>query len=121
MTLVDTSVWVGHLKGLSWARPLERLLEELVVVTHPFIISELVLGGLDAEARKLLLALPEARIASEHEVLHLVDEEELTGRGIGWIDAHLLAAARLTAIRLWTADRSLGEVASALGVGWTPR
>lgn len=121
MILADTSVWVAHLKGLTWARPLERLLEELEVTTHPFVLGELVLGGLEEDAQRLLRALPGTQIATEEEVLRLVEESGLAGRGIGWVDAHLLAAARLTAIRLWTADRSLADVAAALDLDSAPR
>lgn len=120
MILVDTSVWVGHLKGQAPARPVQDLLEGMEVLTHPFVLGELVLGGLAREARELFDVLPDAQEASHEEVLHLVAEHQLASRGIGWVDTHLLASARLSAARLWTFDRQLGSVAKRLTVGWTP-
>lgn len=121
MILADTSVWVGHLKGLPRAAPLVGLLEGLEVALHPFVLGELVLGGLDADARGLLISLPAIPVATEDEVLGLVDENGLSRSGIGWVDAHLLASCRLASVRLWTADRSLDRAAAALGVDWAPR
>jgi len=115
--LVDTSVWVDHLRVGS-----ERLIALLnggEVLGHPFVMGELALGNLRGQDIFLtaLGALPQVVVASDEEVLHLIDRQTLFGRGIGYVDAHLLAAARLTAgTRLWTRDRRLQAVATHLGL-----
>lgn len=116
MILVDTSVWVEHLRhGES---RLVALLEEMRVLTHPFVIGELALGQLEqrSEILDLLGNLPSADAATQTEVLTLIDQRELTGSGIGWVDAHLLAAALLADASLWTLDRKLATVAKRLGL-----
>ena len=117
MILVDTSIWVDHLRAGD--ERLTALLNAGEVLGHPFVVGELALGNLrqrDAFLRDLF-DLPQAIVASEEEVLGLIDREKLFGRGIGYIDAHLLAAARLTAdAKLWTRDRVLNTVAAQLGV-----
>lgn len=116
MTLVDTSVWVDHLRNGN--QRLRSLLQEEQVLTHPFIIGELACGSLRnrEEILGLLKALPEARVAEHQELLAFVERRGLYGRGIGWIDAHLLASALLSGVALWTVDRQLARVASALRV-----
>jgi hypothetical protein len=116
MILVDTSVWIEHLRRGN--DQLASLLGEGKVRTHPFVIGELACGHLDrrTEILRLLTALPAARVAEHPEVLHLVEAERLRGRRLGWIDLHLLASARLSACLLWTLDRSLQAAASALRV-----
>jgi predicted nucleic acid-binding protein len=115
--LVDTSIWVDHLRAGD--ERLAALLDGGEVLAHPFVIGELALGNLrqrDAFLRDLL-RLPRADIASDDEVLRLIDREKLFGRGIGYIDAHLLATARLTAhTKLWTRDRTLNTVAAQLNL-----
>lgn len=117
MILVDTSIWVDHLRAGD--ERLAALLEGREVLGHPFVIGELALGNLrerDAFLRDLL-RLPQAIVASDDEMLRFIDRETLFGRGIGYIDAHLLAAVRLTAhTKLWTRDRSLNAVAAQLGL-----
>jgi predicted nucleic acid-binding protein len=114
--LVDTSVWVEHFRRGN--QRLGALLHDEKVLTHAFVIGELACGtiGNRQEILRLLLALPEARTAEHHEVLGLVERERLYGRGIGWIDAHLLASALLSGSTLWTLDARLSKVASALRV-----
>ena len=117
MILVDTSVWVDHLRVGS--EKLIALLNGGEVLGHPFVMGELALGNL--RGRDIFLsalgALPQVVVASDQEVLHLTDRQTLFGRGIGYVDAHLLAAARLTAgTRLWTRDRRLQAVATHLGL-----
>jgi len=116
MTLVDTSVWIQHFR--SGSRRLKTLLEDGEVVTHPFVIGELACGNLGnrAEILDLLGRLPQTPTAEHHEVMALVAGRRLYGRGIGWVDAHLLAAALLVDSGLWTLDRPLATVAAALGV-----
>ncbi|MFQ5902274.1 MAG: type II toxin-antitoxin system VapC family toxin [Candidatus Binatia bacterium] len=116
MILVDTSVWVGHLRAGS--ERLRSLLSEEQVLCHPFIVGELACGALRnrQEILGLLTALPEARVAEHQEVLHLLEERLLYARGLGWVDAHLLASALLTGCALWTLDKPLRNTAIALKV-----
>jgi predicted nucleic acid-binding protein len=115
--LVDTSVWVDHMRGGDAA--LAGLLDAGQVLTHPFVIGELALGSL--RQRDLVLGalqnLPQAIIAADREVLHFINRHALFGLGIGYIDAHLLASVRLTASAgLWTRDKRLSDVAERLGL-----
>ncbi len=117
MILVDTSVWIDHLRRGD--RALAGLLDTTRVLVHPFVIGELALGNL--RQRDLVLSvlsdLPHASIATDAEVLHFIDRHALFGRGIGYVDVHLLAAVRLTAgAALWTHDRRLHAVAAQLGL-----
>jgi hypothetical protein len=116
MILVDTSVWVDHLRHGNTR--LRSLLDEAAVLTHPFIVGELACGNLRnrQEILRLLALLPEARIAEHAEVLGFLDGRRLYGRGIGWLDAHLLASALLSGTPLWTLDRKLGAVVSSLRI-----
>ena len=114
MILVDTSVWVEHLR-----RGEPRLEERLLaaeVAGHPFVLGELALGYLKRrdEILELLGALPQVEIAEHDEVLAFITRRRLNGAGIGWVDAHLLAAAALAGIGLWTLDRRLATVAADL-------
>jgi predicted nucleic acid-binding protein len=115
--LVDTSVWIDHLRKSEGG--LRRLLESGRVLSHPCVIGELAMGSF--KRRDLLLSelgdLPGAKIAEHGEVLHFVREHTLFGSGIGYIDAHLLAAVRLVpGTLIWTRDKRLLEVASKLGL-----
>jgi predicted nucleic acid-binding protein len=115
--LVDTSVWVDHLRAGDKA--LGSLLDAGMVLAHPFVIGELALGNL--RQREIVLSalsnLPHASIATDAEVLHFIDRHALFGRGIGYVDTHLLAAARLTAgAELWTKNKRLHGVAVQLGL-----
>jgi predicted nucleic acid-binding protein len=115
--LVDTSVWVDHLRASDKA--LIVLLNAGAVLAHPFVIGELALGNL--RQREIVLTalsdLPQASVATDLETLHFIDRHTLSGRGIGYIDAHLLAAVQLTAgAELWTKDKRLHGVAVELGL-----
>ena len=119
MILVDTSIWVAHLR--SGNDGLADLLTNPLVLMHPFVIGELACGNLHnrPEILKLLKWLPQAKIASESEVLYFIEEQQLMGRGVGNIDAHLLASVSLTQpARLWTRDKNLAKVASVLDLDW---
>lgn len=85
---------------------------------HPWVIGELACGNLRHRTALLALlqGLPEATVASDAEVLRLIEQEQLMGRGIGYVDAHLLASSRLTRGWLWTHDRRLAALAVDLGV-----
>lgn len=117
MILVDTSIWIDHLRIRDVT--LSRLLGDGDVVMHPFIIGELALGYL--KQRDILLSewskLPSARMATHAEVIRLVGERKLFGLGIGYVDAHILAELRLTPNSLlWTRDKRLSEVADGLNI-----
>ena len=117
MILVDTSVWIDHLRRRD--EILTSLLEQGAVLAHPFVIGELALGSLarrDIFLRSLR-RLPRANVAANDEVIRFVDREALFGVGIGYIDAHLLAATRLTAgATFWSRDRRLIEAAEKLSL-----
>jgi len=118
MVLVDTSVWVAHLRNGTIG--LEELLEEGDVVCHPFIVGELACGNLKnrSEVLSLLQALPMAVHAEDEEVLQFIENHRLMGRGLGYVDVHLLASANLTRVQLWTLDRQLNAVCSKMGLGY---
>ena len=114
MVLVDTSVWIEHLRRRS--ERLAGLLEEGLVVCHPFVVGELACGHLArrAEMLALLQRLPTLAMVSPDEALRFVDAQHLAGSGLGWVDVHLLAAARIAGAGLWTADRRLAKMADTL-------
>lgn len=117
MILVDTSVWIDHLRAGD--EQLVRLLGECKVLAHPFVIGELALGNMHNRSVVLsaLQDLPQAQVASEAEVLRFIEERSLYGVGIGYIDAHLLAAAMLTpGALLWTRDKRLTTASKKLGI-----
>jgi predicted nucleic acid-binding protein len=110
MILVDTSVWIHHFRS-SNAR-LRELLQEGEAATHPMVLGELACGNLvkRAETLRLLSHLPRISQAPDHLVLQSIDSRRLFGKGIGWIDAHLLTASLLSSVPLWTLDRRLAEL-----------
>jgi len=117
LILVDTSVWIEHLRSRNVA--LVGLLERGAVLMHPFIVGEVALGNLSQRELVLdsLANLPMATMASDGEVLGYINSARLWGLGIGYVDAHLLASARLTPdASLWTRDRRLDVAAEALGL-----
>lgn len=121
MILVDTSVWVEHLREDS--QVLAGLLDAGMVLMHPFVLGELALGSV--RQRDVVLSalsdLPSVVVATDAEVLHFIDRHALYGRGIGYVDAHLLAAVRLTpGVSLWTTDKRLHAAAVLLGSALTP-
>jgi predicted nucleic acid-binding protein len=118
MVLVDTSVWVDHLRNGN--EQLVELLEAGRVLTHNMVIGELACGNLRnrQEVLGLLQALPAAQEATMPEVMDFVETVPLSGRGLGWVDVNLLAAARLSDAPLLTLDRSMRREARRLGVGF---
>lgn len=117
MVLVDTSIWIDHLRGGD--RTLARLLETARVACHVHVIGELALGSL--KDRRTVLAqlknLPRAPLATPDEVLTMIDYKRLAGRGVGYTDAHLLAGTLLDPdMRLWTRDKPLNAAAADLGI-----
>ena len=116
MILVDTSVWIDHLRNSNLQ--LVGLLESEQVKMHPWVVGELACGNL-ANRRQLLLLLrsiPKSPVASEDEVLFFIEKHGVAGRGIGYLDMHLLAGAAIGSLKLWTRDRRLFEVARQLGL-----
>ena len=115
--LVDTSIWRHYFSGRAAVRRLDDLLdEEGAVLVHPFVVGELVLGGLSTKEEALFARLPAAAVVPHDEVLALIRRRALARRGVGWVDVHLLASALTSAAALWTADARLSSAAAALGV-----
>ena len=115
MTLVDTSVWVNHLRAND--PNLQALLEDDQVLMHPMVIGELACGNLPNReyVLDLLKELPQMTVADWEEVLFFIERHRLMGRVIGYVDAHLVVAAALTAgARIWTLDRRLRVIAAEL-------
>ena len=119
MILVDTSVWIDHLR--RGAPALASALEEGQVLLHPFVLGELACGNLRhrEEVLRLLGELPMAPTVTDAEARAFIEGHTLMARGIGYIDVHLLASTVLAApARLWTRDRRLGAVAAELGLAF---
>lgn len=127
MILADTSIWINYLNpqdprfSIQHNDRLKTLLKEDLVLAHPMVIGELACGNL--KDRKGVLAqlkgLPKASVATEDHVLSFIEQKQLMGRGIGYIDFHLLAATELTrSTELWTLDRPLIDVANELNLAY---
>ena len=116
MILVDTSVWVDHLRRGN-AR-LKALLDDGLVLVHPFVVGELALARLKrrTEVFGLLGEMPQAEAASHEEALEFVNRHDLAGSGVGWVDIHLLVSAGLSGATLWTLDRRLAAAAGRLAL-----
>ncbi|MET3854057.1 PIN domain-containing protein [Rhizobium sp. OAE497] len=117
MILIDSSIWIDHFRAAD--DYLDALLRSENVIIHPFVIGELSLGHISRyDAIMTMLAdLPVISVAEDAEVRHMIRSNKLFGTGIGYIDAHLLASALLSQRHtLWTRDKRLHRIASALGV-----
>ncbi|MEX2583717.1 MAG: type II toxin-antitoxin system VapC family toxin [Gemmatimonadota bacterium] len=117
MILVDTTVWIDHFR--KGEPKLARLLENGQVLMHPFVVGELACGNLHNrhEVLDLVERLPQASVASEVEARLFLERHALMGRGVGYLDVHLLASVALDApVRFWTKDRRLAAAAADLGV-----
>jgi len=116
--LVDTSVWIDHFRSSNIQ--LVQLLEANLVGVHPWVIGELACGNLADRANvlSLLQAMPQLPVASDDEVLFFIERQLLAGKGIGYLDVHLLAAAMLGSARLWTLDKRQHAVAEGLGLSY---
>jgi len=117
--LVDTSVWVEHLRQRNGR--LAGLLDQDQVACHPFVIGEIALGTLKnrTEVLGLLAELPMARVVTHEDALAMVQTRSLAGGGIGWVDVHLLASALVERWTVWTLDRRLALVAGKLDAAWS--
>jgi len=118
MILVDSSVWIDHFRKTE--PRLEALLVHELVSLHPFVLGELACGNLSRRSETIarLEKLPVAAVASEPQVRHLLESRRLWRTGLGWIDMHLLAAALIEGLRLWSADRAVAATAKQLGVAF---
>ena len=118
MVLVDTSVWVSHLRHGS--EDLQKLLHGGEVVCHPFIVGELACGNLKNrnEILTYLQSLPMTILAEDQEVLRCIEDHRLMGKGLGYIDVHLIASAVLTNVLLWTLDKTLDKFTEKLGISY---
>lgn len=116
MILADSSVWIDHLKKSDPV--FSHLLQDMQVFVHPFVIGDIALGSL--KNRKIQLTymnlLPSAETATDEEVQIMIERHALFGIGIGYVDAHLLASARISSASLWTRDKRLNQAAAKLGV-----
>lgn len=120
MILADTSVWIGHLRALN--PQMENLLTRGKIVMHPFVVAEIALGSLKNRRQKLgaMDMLRKVKVAQMSEVRRMIEANGLYAKGIGLIDAHLIASCLLTpGTQLWTRDAALEKVATALGVAIT--
>jgi predicted nucleic acid-binding protein len=118
MVLVDTSIWINHFRDGD--RHLEKLLVEGEVLGHTHVIGELACGNLKnrTEIISLLQALPIAPVVEFQEFLYFVEQNKLSGRGVGFVDIHLLASAQLEQVPLWTADKRLKDAAADLDLNY---
>ena len=119
MVLIDTSVWVSHLRhGNS---RLQKLLQEGRVAIHPFIIGELACGNISnrTEIISLMQSLPMLDLVEHEELLLFIEHNKMMGSGLGFVDVHLLAAAMLAGIPLWTQDKKLKQACSLLGIDFS--
>ena len=114
MILVDTSVWIDHFRRS--VPVLVDILRENRVLIHPMIVGEIACGSLRqrSEILPLLQLLPLAESPSQEEALHFIEKQKLFGQGVGWVDVNLLASCRLSGSTIWTRDKSLLKVATAL-------
>ena len=115
MILVDTSVWIDHLR--TGDDKLVQQLNSSNVLMHPFVLGELACGNLNnrKEILTLLKDLPKSSVATDNEVLFFIEQHNLMGRGVGYIDTHLLAAVALNgSAKLWTRDKRLRAVCDSL-------
>ena len=123
MILADTSVWIEHLHAGAPAAPLVRLLEDGEVVAHPWVVAELALGNLGPRRGEVLADLDrllELVVVADREVRQLIEARRLHGRGLGWVDAHLLASCLVSGTELWTLDGPLARAARACDVAAAP-
>lgn len=113
MILIDTSIWVSHFRKSD--ENLLQLLNDRKVLIHPMVIGELLLGALDHQTFHDMCKLPQAIVAGNNDVFDFILEHSLTHKGIGFVDAHLLVSAVLSNADLMTRDKSLADVANAIG------
>ena len=111
--LADTSIWVEHLRRGD--AQMESFLAAGDIVLHDHVVGELCLGGLSRQKLAIMRWLRRCSVASHDEVMHLIAERRFAGRGLGYVDTHLLAAALIGRLQLWTLDRALRQAAGDCG------
>ncbi len=118
MVLVDTSVWINHLRKSE--PTLQNLLLSGDVYCHPFVIGELACGSIKnrIEIISLLQSLPSIKTIDDSEFLYFIEQHKIYSKGIGYVDIHLLASTKLESIKLWTEDKRLKNIASELGLSY---
>lgn len=118
MILVDTSVWIDHLR--HGEALLSQALMQIRVATHGFVVGEIACGNLKNRTLvlQMLQGLPHLQQALDQEVMNFIENRGLMGKGIGYVDAHLCASALLSGAKLWTRNKRLSAVAQQLGVAW---
>jgi predicted nucleic acid-binding protein len=116
MILVDTSVWVSHLRDGN--TELANLLNNGMALCHPFIVGELACGNLKdrADILSFLQLLPMSIEVEHEEVLSFIENNRLMGKGIGYVDVQLMASAVLTGVPIWTFDKKLAQAADCLHI-----
>ena len=121
MVLVDTSVWISHLRQRDVH--LELLLNDAQVICHEWVVGELACGNLRnrREILSLLQSLPSAPVINHEELLFFIEQNSLMGSGVGIVDAHLLASAKFTEAPLWTSDTRLKRIAARLKLFYQPK
>jgi hypothetical protein len=123
LIIVDTSVWIEFFRRRGAASSLASLLDAGDVLLHPFVLGELALGNLGRRRSRVLAdlrCLPTAVRTEDGDVLQMIESSALSGTGIGWVDAHLLASALASGDSLWTLDTNLSAAARAARVVWVP-
>jgi predicted nucleic acid-binding protein len=120
MILIDTSIWANHFGRRD--ADLDILLEREDVLGHAYVTAEIALGSLadPVGTIAMLNSIPQAKVATQAELLRFIRCGKLAGSGIGFVDAHLLAACQLSESRLWTRDKRLRTQANALKLSWEP-
>lgn len=120
MILADTSVWIDHLRDGN--DHMEALLARVEIISHPAVIGELACGSIPERAKvlSLLRSLPHIMEAEHDEVMNVIESQKLMHSGVGWLDAHILTAARLSDVPLWTFDKRLSAAARALKISYSP-
>jgi len=120
MVLVDTSVWVRHLR--EGDSDLEQLLNNGEVMCHPYIVGELACGNMKnrREVLSLLQLLPLATLARHEEILQFIEMNHLMGKGLGYLDVHLAASAVLSGVPILSYDKKLNEVSGGLRIRYDP-
>ena len=119
MILVDTSVWVDHLRSSN--QLLTELLEHNQVIMHQMVLGELACGNLQNRQQLLQLwqSLDSSQAVNHDEALYFIEQHGLMGKGIGYVDVNLLASVALVAgVKLWTQDKRLAQIAGELGYAW---
>jgi len=118
MVLVDTSVWISHLR--QGEKKLRDLLHDLSVISHPFIVDELACGNIAnrGEVLELIRALPSCEIVTNTEFGYFLERNRLMEKGVGFVDVHIIASAQLAGVRFWTVDERLKGIADEIGIAF---